>query len=153
MKKVTKRLYVSKFVRNNKFEQLTHFLGYPDYIFSQRNELNYQLAKLLGKWREDGFIEIVDSQAKGFRAFGVAKDSNKYPNQYQGIYHTRIGNNGEDVDPILICRFENDPEQLGEVVVKFLALSKHDKMFDVKDNDLLKNFIISLIEKNEEYSG
>ncbi|OOR97181.1 hypothetical protein B0187_09925 [Haemophilus paracuniculus] len=99
-------------------------------------------------WEQQGYIEIVDSNHSGFRAYGIAKDSNKYPNQYKDLYHARLKNNSPD--PLIILRITEDQNKKGYFAIKILTLAKHSNVFDQKNNDLLKDYVINILKKSEK---
>lgn len=119
--------------------------------FSDTYLLNYykDIVHLQMVWEEQGFIETIDSNHTGYRAYGIAKNSNKYPPEYEGLFHVRIKNN--DIDPILIIRIEEDKYNPNYHVIKIVMLTTHAKMFGNSNNILGRKIISKIIKETEEY--
>ncbi|MCK3655446.1 hypothetical protein A4G19_06675 [Pasteurellaceae bacterium Macca] len=102
------------------FYQISEKLGFTaDVVNSYQDDLD----GLMRLWEEQGFVEVYEF--KWERRYGRAKNSDRIPPAYMGLYHARLVI--DDNDPLLVLKFEN--EDTDEPVLSIRFMADHDDLF------------------------
>lgn len=144
LQKQSRKLPISDIGISKGFISAAKALGYTD---EKIESAKIAIINLIEHWKEQQYIEVVDVNHSGFRAYGVAKDSNKYPDQYRNLYHVRLTTSP---DPLLIIKIQPDQFDNTKNIVKVITMADHSKIFDNKDNPLMKNFFKSIVDKTDK---
>ena len=89
-----------------------------------------QLARLISIWENQEFIEIY--QTASTKAYGKIKSSEidgkgSFIYQYCDLYHARLFQS--HYDPLVVLKFQQDPDNLNQEYVSLRFISDHDQLF------------------------